>query len=142
MTTPDAPRGGRIGPISWEEEPDKPSHYKIRRDGAPKVIGTDGSYAQVEKMCRDYYRRDKEVLAAAVSDDPGALCRIGWHQFSEANGRVSFFVFYCGRVGEQLHYGLGPRPGKWWSTHITAIGPQATPWTCSVCGQDIPSEHE
>lgn len=142
MTTPDVPRGGRIGPISWEEEPDKPGHYKVRRDDAPHGYGTSGSIEMVEKMCRDNYRRDQEVEAARASDDPGALCRIGWHQFSEVNGGVSFFTFYCGTVGEQLHYRLGSRPGRWWTTHITAIGPQATPWTCSVCDQDIPSEQD
>lgn len=138
MSEQETPRSGRIGPIYWEPEPGKPDHYKIRRDGAPHVTGTSGSFAQVEKMCRDDYRRDQEVAAAHASDDPGALCQIGWHQFADADDRVSFFHFCCGAVGEQLHYRLGPRPGDWWTVHITAIGPNATPWHCSVCDKDLP----
>jgi hypothetical protein len=140
MSEQETPRAGRIGPISWELNPERPGHYKIRRDGAPHVTGRSGSYAQVEDMCGDDYRTDQQVEAARASDDPGALCRIGWHQFSEASGRVSFFTFCSGTVGELLHYRLGPRPGHWWTIHIAGVGPDATPWHCSVCEKDFPAE--
>ena len=136
MSEQETPRGGRIGSIYWEPDPKWSGHYIVRCDGAPHSVGTSGSYSQIEERCRRDYRLHQEVQAAYASDDPTALCRVGWHQVSDGG---AFFTFCNGVVNKMLHFRVGPKPGFWWSTHIAAIGPNAIPWNCSVCGTAFPS---
>jgi hypothetical protein len=136
MTHGNVGGGDRTGPYTWEPDPEDSEASIVRRDG---VDGTSRFIGRgVEEHCRAMHRREKETQAALASDDPTALCRLGWHEHEPVNGRRVFFKYMSGRTGVRLNYWIGGEPAEWTATKIAGLGPDATPWRCSVCGSDVP----
>ena len=128
---------GRVGPYYWEEE--QGSLYVIRRDDHDHASRTT---SDPQSYCQDLYQQEKEGLAALHADDPLALCRMGWHQHEFDGSSRAFFRFMSGVVGQRLNYWIGSSPIRWDCARIAGIGPQATPWTCAVCGEQVPNQAE
>jgi hypothetical protein len=136
MTHANVGGGGRIGPYTWEPDPKESKVWIIRRDGVDRISRFVGR--GVEENCRGMYRREKEAQAALSSDDPSALCRLGWHEHEPIDGGRVFFKYMSGKVGVRLNYWIGGEPAEWTATKIAGLGSDATPWRCSVCGTDVP----
>ena len=128
--------GGRIGPFTWEPDPEDSEASIVRRDG---VEGTSRFVGRgVEDYYRAMYREEKEAQAALASADPIALCRLGWHEHEPVNGRRVFFKYMSGRTGVRLNFWIGAEPAEWTASKIAGMGSNATPWRCSVCGSEVP----
>lgn len=128
--------GGRVGPYTWEPDSDNSEASIVRREGIDRISRFIGR--GVKEHCRAMYRREKEAQAALASDDPTALCRLGWHEHEPISGRRVFFKYMSGRIGVRLNFWIGGEPAEWTATRIAGLGPDATPWRCSVCGSDVP----
>ena len=76
----------------------------------------------------------RAALEALDSGDPLRLCELGWHRV-EPGGL--FFRQAGGQVGRMLVFRVGPLPLPEAVTVIKAIGPNAQPWTCAVCGAEV-----
>jgi hypothetical protein len=95
MTRGNVGDGGRIGPYTWGADPEDSEASIVRRDG---VDGTSWFIGRgVEEHCGAMYRKEKEAQAALASDDPTALCRLGWHEHEPLNGRRVFFKYMSSR---------------------------------------------
>lgn len=131
---------GRVGPYTWEQvRPNEPL-YQISRDGIGLVTTCDNCDAKA--VCKRMWRDEKTSLAAMASDDPLALCRLGWHQRDISGGVRTFYRFMSGHVGERLNFWVGQEPIEWTATKIADLGPNAKPWTCAVCEKQIGANDE
>lgn len=125
---------GRVGPYTWEQVRSNEPLYRISRDGIGLVTTCDNCDA--EAVCKRMWRDEKTAVAALSSDDPLALCRLGWHQKDLDDGAQVFFRFMGGKVGERLNFWIGREPIECTATKIAGLGKDAKPWPCTICGEE------
>jgi hypothetical protein len=134
-------RSGSVGPYRWKVDPMDHRSFLITRPGTSFATRLIYSTPQgVMRWLQTDWMREKEAAAALRSDDPLALCRLGWHSLGETFvDRGPFFHWMgSGRIGERLNFWVGPEPFRWCSTRVAGLGPQAVPWLCSVCNEVVP----
>jgi hypothetical protein len=147
VTEEESARAGRAGRYFWEPDSSYPGDkaHLIRRDGSDHSMHAWGfTPDEVRELCRGHDKRENEALAALGSDDPTALCLLGWHRRLPGDGvsfdeRQVFFRFRAGKIGGELRWAVGAEPVEFTATTITGIGPQAQPWICAICGSAVPA---
>lgn len=131
---------GLVGPYRWESDPHDPSAFVVTRPPSNyrmRHVSTHAT-ALIRSLQQDW-QREKETTAALGSDDPLALCRLGWHSLGDSIlDRGPFFRWMSGRIGERLNYWVGREPYTWSSTRMAGLGQDAVPWRCSVCDEQTP----
>jgi hypothetical protein len=137
MTVTGERRPGGAGPYKWEPDPEHSEGWILHRDDVDRVSRFKGK--GVVEHCRTMYRKEKEVQAALGSEEPRALCNLGWHRLESVDADPVFFKFMSGRSGCRLNFWLGSEPVEWTATKIAGLGTDAVPWHCTVCGRVVPN---
>lgn len=114
-----------------------PDKFQIWREDVCDVRSMGGF--PLERVVADYKQREAhedETSAALATNDPKAMCRIGWHRtvpvqawFTLANG---------GRRGSLLVYWVGRAPFQYRCTWIMSMA--GVPFACGVCGREIDAD--
>jgi hypothetical protein len=112
--------------------------FRIERSDGAMLL----TYVASEDATRDYVeeleRQAERGRKASALGDSSILCRSGWHQKWLSDGVKAFFRSLGGRIGDQVAFRVGSMPVDAECPMVRGLGPQAKPWRCSACGEEVP----
>jgi hypothetical protein len=112
--------------------------FRIERYDGTLLLTLSGSEEAARNYVDELERQAERAREASESGDSSILCRSGWHQKWLSDGVSAYFRSMGGRIGDQVAFRVGAMPVDAECRTVRGIGPQATPWRCSVCGEELP----
>ncbi len=110
--------------------------FLVHFDGVP-LGAFRGSRSDIEEYVDRRNREAARVRGALTSSDREALCRLGWHRQRLHDGTPLYFRCLPHLWGTAFGFAIGPAPFDWASTKIAGFGPEAGPWFCQACKEEI-----
>jgi hypothetical protein len=118
-------------------DPRRERLFEICREGWGPVGTFGGSAEDAQEYAARCEREEDVAERALASEDPLALCEIGWHRGEDRFGREYYFRRRHGWGGCWLAYHVAPRPFEYCGRTVGSFDTKSEPWGCSACGRLI-----
>ena len=125
----------RYGFVEDPEYEGEDQRFLLHFDGEPNGA-FHGSRGDVEEYVEKRNREAEEIQQALWSNDPRALCSLGWHRQTVDGGRPLFFRLLPRLWGALFGFAMGPAPFDETCTRLATFG-RGEPWVCEACEEEI-----